>query len=164
MNLDLPPLEVAGRLDRLRAVVADHADAIVISDLTSIRWCTGFTGSNALLVVTNDDSTLITDGRYRVQAPDELAAALSNTIVAIAVQLIDAAIEAHRKGFGYRPGSPYESTLGMLRARAVILEKLGREDEARAAREGAAIQPVPCPITLYELFQRKLGKLQIVQD
>jgi Xaa-Pro aminopeptidase len=94
MNLDLPPLEVAGRLDRLRTVVADHADAIVISELTSIRWCTGFTGSNALLVVTNDDSTLITDGRYRVQAPEELAAALSNTIVAIAVQPIDAAIEA----------------------------------------------------------------------
>jgi len=94
MAPSLPPLEVTGRLDRLRTVVADHADAIVVSDLTSIRWCTGFTGSNAILVVANDDSTLITDGRYRTQAPDELAAARSNTLVEIAVQPIEAAVDA----------------------------------------------------------------------
>ena len=94
MHLDLPPLEVPGRLDRLRAVVADHADAIVVSDLMSIRWCTGFTGSSALLVVTGNDSMLITDSRYRVQASDEVAAAQSNTVVAIAVQPIGVAIEA----------------------------------------------------------------------
>ncbi len=94
MDEGLPPLEVAGRLDRLRVAVAGHADAIVISDLMSIRWCTGFTGSNALLVITNEDSTLITDGRYRVQAPDELAAARSNTMVEIAIQPIEAAARA----------------------------------------------------------------------
>jgi hypothetical protein len=107
------------------------------------------------------------DERYQWHGPRFHGRALANIRLkdwAAALVDIDAAIEAHRKGFGYRPGSPYESTLGMLRARAVILEKLGREDEARAAREGAATQPVPCPITLYELFQRKLGKLQIVQD
>ena len=107
------------------------------------------------------------DERYQWHGPRFHGRALANMRLkdwAAALVDIDAAIEAHRKGFGYRPGSPYESTLGMLRARAVILEKLGREDEARAAREGAAIQPVPCPITLYELFQRKLGKLQVVQD
>jgi Xaa-Pro aminopeptidase len=94
MSPDLPPLEVVDRLDRLRVAAADHADAIVISDLSSIRWCTGFTGSNALLVVTNDDSTLITDGRYRMQAPEELSAARSNTMVEIAIQPIEAATEA----------------------------------------------------------------------
>lgn len=93
MSIAFPALEVDGRLDRLRTVVADHADAIVVSDLMSIRWCTGFTGSNALLVVTNDESMLITDGRYQVQAPDELAAARSTTDVEIAINPIDVAVE-----------------------------------------------------------------------
>ncbi len=94
MIVELPPLEVTGRLDRLRAVVADHADAMIVSDLASIRWCTGFTGSNALLVVTSEDSTLITDGRYQSQAPEELAAARANTLVEIAVQPINVAVDA----------------------------------------------------------------------
>jgi hypothetical protein len=50
----------------------------------------------------------------------------------------------------------------MQRARALILENLGRQDEAKAAREAAAIQPAPCYDTPYERFHRKLGQLPIV--
>ena len=35
---------VAGRADRLRASL-DGIDALVVSDLTNVRWLTGFTGS-----------------------------------------------------------------------------------------------------------------------
>jgi hypothetical protein len=77
---------------------------------------------------------------------------------AAALTDIDAVIKAHGRGFG---------ALAMQRARALILEKLGREDEARAARaarEAAAIQPAPCPMTPYEIFHQKLGKLPIVPN
>jgi len=83
---------------------------------------------------------------------------------AAALTDIDAAIETHQKGFGHRPGSPCEGMLAMQRARALILEKLGREEEARAARQAAAIQPAPCPMTPYEIFHQKLGKLPIVPN
>jgi hypothetical protein len=83
---------------------------------------------------------------------------------AAALTDIDAAMEAHREGFGRRGLGPCESTLSMQRARAVILEKLGREDEARAARESSMIQPAPCPMTPYEIFHQKLGKLPIVPN
>ena len=83
---------------------------------------------------------------------------------AAALADIDAAIEAHQKGFGHRPDSPCESMLGMQGARGMILEKLGREDEARAARQAAAIQPAPSHMTPYEIFHQKLGKLPIVPN
>ena len=73
---DLPPLEIAGRADRLRADLHDEGcDALVVTDLTNIRYLTGFTGSNATLLVTQDALTFVTDGRYRDQAGDQLAAA-----------------------------------------------------------------------------------------
>ncbi len=43
-------------------------DALLISDLTNMRWLTGFTGSNGWVVLTPDHLTLVTDGRYGEQA------------------------------------------------------------------------------------------------
>ena len=73
---DLPPLEIAARADRLRSELADEGcDAVVVSDLANIRYLTGFTGSNATLLVTESAITFVTDGRYRDQSGDQLAAA-----------------------------------------------------------------------------------------
>src|SRR5690625_7753506 len=61
------------RVDVLRRIVADAgADAAVVTDLADVRWLCGFSGSNGLLVVTTDGATLVTDGRYRVQAALEV--------------------------------------------------------------------------------------------
>jgi Xaa-Pro aminopeptidase len=48
-------------------------DALLVTDLTNVRWLTGFTGSSGWLVLTPDDLTLVTDGRYGEQATSELA-------------------------------------------------------------------------------------------
>ncbi|HCD36098.1 MAG TPA: peptidase M24 [Chlorobium sp.] len=47
-------------------------DAFVVTDLPSIRWLTGFSGSSARLLLTPRASWLFTDSRYRVQARDEV--------------------------------------------------------------------------------------------
>ncbi len=93
MTLGLPPLSVTGRVDRVRdELEGAGSDALVIDDLNNIRWCTGFTGSSALLVITGHDATLITDGRYSTQAPDELVAAgAAGVAVEIGTSLIPAA-------------------------------------------------------------------------
>lgn len=46
---------------------------MVLSDLTNVRYLSGFTGSNAALVVFADDrpAVLATDGRYRTQAAQQ---------------------------------------------------------------------------------------------
>lgn len=73
---DLPPMAVAERLPKVRAALADAAcDALVVSNLVNIRYLTGFTGSNAVLLVRPDDLLFVTDGRYDQQSREQLAAA-----------------------------------------------------------------------------------------
>ncbi len=72
----LPPMDVAGRVARLRPLVdAAECDALVVANLTNIRYLTGFTGSAALLLVTPDELVFVSDGRYQTQSADQLAAA-----------------------------------------------------------------------------------------
>jgi len=73
---ELPPMDVAGRVDRLRPLIdAAGCDALVISELTNIRYLTGFTGSAAILLVTPEDLLFVSDGRYRSQSTEQLDAA-----------------------------------------------------------------------------------------
>jgi Xaa-Pro aminopeptidase len=55
------------------AVEAEKIDAMLVSDLNNVRYLSGFTGSNAALLVFGDDraSVLCTDGRYRTQAANQ---------------------------------------------------------------------------------------------
>lgn len=72
---DLAPMDMQGRLQRLRSSFADEGiDALVVTDLVNVRYLTGFTGSNATLLVTADDLHVVTDGRYRSQIDEQLAA------------------------------------------------------------------------------------------
>ena len=73
MTTALPPLEHAGRADRVRARL--RTPALLVTNLTNVRWLTGFTGSNGWAVLTADGLVLGTDGRYRDRATAELAAA-----------------------------------------------------------------------------------------
>jgi Xaa-Pro aminopeptidase len=74
--VDLVPLDVASRAGRVRAALAGYGcEALVVTDLTNVRWLTGFTGSAGVLVVRPHDLVLVTDGRYQEQAADQLAAA-----------------------------------------------------------------------------------------
>ena len=70
----LQPLLVAGRLQRALDIARDSCgvNALLVVSMDNIRWLTGFTGSTAMLVVKNDDSVLIVDGRYTQQAIDQL--------------------------------------------------------------------------------------------
>ena len=77
----LAPLDVSGRLDRLRelfdAAGPDDGplDALLVTTPANIRWLSGFTGSAGLLLVTRSQALLTTDGRYRTQSGQQLEAA-----------------------------------------------------------------------------------------
>lgn len=82
MSLSLPPIRAAARVEALRdAIKAADIDAMIVTEATSIRWLTGFSGSNGHVVV-SDDLTVITDGRYRQQCPQEMeAVGVEGTVV-----------------------------------------------------------------------------------
>jgi Xaa-Pro aminopeptidase len=65
---------ISARRDRLRQrLVAAGLDAMLVSDLVNVRYLSGFTGSNAALLIRADSETpvLATDGRYRTQAAQQ---------------------------------------------------------------------------------------------
>jgi Xaa-Pro aminopeptidase len=56
-------------------LVETSVDAFAVTDPVSIRWLTGFTGSNGSVAILPDTMVLVTDGRYRGRAAEELGAA-----------------------------------------------------------------------------------------
>ncbi|HET6289919.1 MAG TPA: Xaa-Pro peptidase family protein [Amycolatopsis sp.] len=85
----------------LRSLLADSGvDALLVTDLLNIRYLTGFTGSNAALLVhgSGDDRTIFcTDGRYTVQSATEVPDLERVLDRASAAKLADLAAE---KNFG----------------------------------------------------------------
>jgi Xaa-Pro aminopeptidase len=68
------PLRVDGRLEAVARYLAESqsASALVVSSTINIRYLTGFTGSAGVLICRNDDSVLVTDGRYVEQAQAQI--------------------------------------------------------------------------------------------
>ena len=61
------------RLDALRAALDKaHLDGVLLSGLANIRYLTGFSGSSALLFVSQRDAVFFTDFRYETQAGEEV--------------------------------------------------------------------------------------------
>ena len=71
----LSVLRLSGRDDAVRQQlnVADNCRSLLVTDLTNIRWLTGFTGSAGTLLVRPDDMVLVVDGRYGEQARYQIA-------------------------------------------------------------------------------------------
>jgi len=61
--------------DRLKALRGQLAErqlpALLLTDSENIGYLTGFTGSNAAVIVTSGDNRFVTDSRYTVQAGEE---------------------------------------------------------------------------------------------
>ncbi|HXQ19105.1 MAG TPA: Xaa-Pro peptidase family protein [Acidimicrobiales bacterium] len=86
MTTDLAPLEVATRLPRLRAALGDaEVDALIVTTLANVRYLTGFSGSAGVVVVTESAVMLTTDGRYRTQSAEQLAAVGVDAMVSIEI-------------------------------------------------------------------------------
>ena len=67
-------MTISHRRDLLRRrLAAVELDAMLVTDLVNVRYLTGFTGSNAALLIRVADETpvLATDGRYRTQAAQQ---------------------------------------------------------------------------------------------
>ena len=74
------------RLATVRRLAAERGGSLLISHLPHVRWATGFSGSNALVLVTPERAVLFTDGRYTAQAEAET----DGVEVVIASDLVEA--------------------------------------------------------------------------
>lgn len=68
----LPDNEFRFRRERIAAEIPPlELDALLLTNLVNVRYLTGFTGSNGLLLLTPESATLFTDPRYTLQAAQE---------------------------------------------------------------------------------------------
>ncbi len=88
--VDVVAMDVAARADRVRAGFdGAEVDALLVTDLTNVRYLTGFTGSAGRVLLTAERMLLVTDGRYAAQAPDQVAQAGVAAEVEVALTLAD---------------------------------------------------------------------------
>ena len=105
------PADHAARRQSLRGLVVENdpsADAILITDLLNVRYLTGFTGSNAALLVHAGDSQAVedrtvicTDGRYLTQVAEQVPDLRAEIDRASARKLLEVADTAGDKAIGY---------------------------------------------------------------
>ena len=103
---DLPAHDHAARRERVRGELEGHGIAVLlVSDPVSVRYLSGFTGTNGQLLLCGDpgDDRLVTDGRYTgqaaQQAPD-LAVVCSRDPAAAALEALTGAAAADGGGLG----------------------------------------------------------------
>jgi Xaa-Pro aminopeptidase len=142
--------------DVRRARLREHiravgADAALVTRLVNVRYLSGFTGSNAALLVTTDSALLSTDGRYTTlagsQAPDldvvvarECAPALVTRAAAdgsrtLGFEAHDVTVELHAD-LARIDGAPALVALGHA---VEALRTVKDEDEINLLREACAI-------------------------
>jgi len=74
--MTFPAMDTAARLPRLRARMTEAGcETLVVTNLTNVRYLTGFTGSAGVLLVRADDLVFATDGRYQFQSADQFGEA-----------------------------------------------------------------------------------------
>lgn len=127
----------AARCARLRALlVAADVDAALVTRLVNVRYLTGFTGSNAALLVRADSSrsaesaVLATDGRYRTQAAQEAPDVELTVDRACASAL---ARRASADGVGRLAFEPHDVTVDL-------------HGQLEEAAEGVALRPLGCAV------------------
>ncbi|MDH3226939.1 MAG: Xaa-Pro peptidase family protein [Thermoleophilia bacterium] len=63
--------EAARQRRLLERLEGDGLDGLLVSDLTNVRYLTGYVGSNAIALISDRTSSLITDSRYAVSAREQ---------------------------------------------------------------------------------------------
>lgn len=69
-------MDHSARIARLQARLPDlGAEGLLVTNLTNVRYLTGFSGTNGQVLVTGDSATFLTDPRYEARAGDLVSCA-----------------------------------------------------------------------------------------
>lgn len=132
-------MTISQRRDRLRArLVSAELDAILVTDLVNVRYLSGFTGSNAALLIRADDPTpvLATDGRYRTQAAQQAPDAQIVIERACAPHLAGRAAQGGARRLGF------ESHVVTVDGHRALVEAVGDAELVRAPGAVEALREV----------------------
>ncbi len=108
-------MDYAYRLKQLRReMAAVSVPALLITHLPDVRYLTGFTGSNAALALSVRRAALFTDGRYTLQAKEQVQAA--RVVIAKSSVLREACVALAESGAAHAGFDPGHTTVAELNA------------------------------------------------
>jgi Xaa-Pro aminopeptidase len=147
--------------DRLAALRADVADrrltGLLVTDMTNVRYLSGFTGSSGHLLLEPNRATLFTDFRYETQASEEIGPGVSLHVVAdgtwddLAAHL---AASPPGRRLGFEAGRLSVAEHGRLSAAcdSVIWESTeGLVEGRRAVKDAAELETIAAAVDLADL-------------
>jgi len=113
-------MQYKARLRALRSAMSrDNVEALLVTHLPDVRYLCGFTGSNAVLAVTDRKAVLFTDGRYTTQAREETQSArvviAKKSALREACSLLESFI-SKKSRVAYDPEHTTVSDLGLMRS------------------------------------------------
>lgn len=159
-----PTAPGVARYSRRRSCVvselADTADAFVVTRPVNVRYLSGFTGSNAWLVLGTEDAVLLTDPRYAEQA----AAEAPGLVVEIAAAGLQGALPSVMGDRGLRRVA-FEATHVTVAVRAELEAALdvewvpldGLVERLRRCKEEAEIAAMRDSLSLAETALRGIS-------
>ena len=146
---DAPAVVSTDRADRVAEALEEReADMLLVSDLVNVRWLTGFTGSNAAVVVGREGSRrFVTDFRYLTQSAEEVDPAWEREI---AVDLLAGVVKGLpgsgelRLAFddAHMSVKDHGRLAGMLRAGIELVPAAGAIETLRAVKDADELEAI----------------------
>jgi Xaa-Pro aminopeptidase len=140
--------ECRGRRERLSAEFSERkVDALAVSFAPNLRYVTGFTGSNGLLLALGGgDGIFFTDPRYRIQAGREVSCRVKVCTGPLLPQLIAAAARAGVRRLGFEAAhlscALFEALSRELPLGAALVPVAGWIEEHRMTKSTAEIAAI----------------------
>lgn len=154
------------RLAALRtALRRRRLDALVVTAAPNVRYLSGFTGSNAILLVSAGEATLLTDPRYEIQASRETGCEVRvcrGPLIAEAAALVKAArwrkpgFEAARIGY-----DAHERLRSAAGSRVTFAPVRGLIEQLRLVKSPEEIEAISASMEIAsQAFEYALGHLR----
>lgn len=146
-------LTTAVRRAALAAAMPADVDAVLVTDLDNVRYLTGFTGSNAAILISGGGAELFaTDGRYITQAAREVPDLETLNTRQLARDLVKAAAELSIQRLGVEAEHMSVAQLGRLEQEdvdLVLVPLTGVVESLRVVKDGDEIDKIrtACAIT-----------------
>jgi Xaa-Pro aminopeptidase len=139
--------EFEQRRQTVASGLAEHKlDGLLVSWGPNLRYLSGFTGSNALLLVTPGKSILFTDPRYTIQAGQESTCQVRIAKGPLVIDVVAAIAKSGLKRVGYEPAlttcDAYQSLEAKLPMKATLVAVKGWIEELRTVKSPTEIERI----------------------
>jgi Xaa-Pro aminopeptidase len=140
-------------------------DGLLVSWGPNLRYLSGFTGSNGLLLLTAGRSMLFTDPRYTLQAGRESTCQVRISKGPLLTDMVAAVAKLGLKRLGYEPAQmscdAFQTLSDKLPARAALVAVKGWIEELRTVKSPAEIARIRRAVeTSSQAFEQAVGRVR----